>query len=159
MPSRNIKVITNKQAEENELLELVEDWLPRATKAGSSDVYVFFAGHGLSSADGKKVYLFPYNGLPKLLDKTALHRSELFTMIAKAKPRSVMVFLDTCYSGTTRSEEIIVASRGIRIVPKVSSISCRFHNSIGCFPQPDGDDSRRSQAWAVQLLPDEGDGG
>ena len=29
-------------------------------------MYVFFAGHGLASDDGEKMYLLPYDGAPEL---------------------------------------------------------------------------------------------
>jgi hypothetical protein len=124
--SNNIKVLTNDSAGFIDILEAVSDWLPNATRAGRTDVYVFFAGHGLSSSDGQDVFLLPYNGSAKLLGQTALRRSELFDTIAEAKPRSVTVFLDTCYSGTTRTDEMLVAQRGVRIVPKEQLIPVGF---------------------------------
>ena len=115
---RNIKVLTNQNAGLADVIEAVSSWLPVAVKAGASDVYLFFAGHGLSSADGEKLFLLPYDGVPKLIEETALDRAKLFDAIAAVSPRSVTAFLDTCYSGATRTEEIIVASRGLRIAPK-----------------------------------------
>tara|TARA_B100001245_G_C22856255_1_gene411645 strand:- start:103 stop:1353 length:1251 start_codon:yes stop_codon:yes gene_type:complete len=122
VPLENIKVITNTKAGLIDILEAASEWLPQATRAHKSDVYVFFAGHGLSSEDGQEVYLLPYNGSPKLLQKTSLVRSDLFKTIAETRPRSVTVFLDTCYSGTTRSKDTIVARRGITIRPKKKAI-------------------------------------
>ena len=43
------------------------------------------------------MYLLPFDGRPHLLDETAILREKLFSDIA-APPRSVTVFLDTCYS-------------------------------------------------------------
>jgi len=126
VPQSNIKVLTNEKADLTDIFEAAANWLPSATQAGKSDVYIFYAGHGLSSADGKEVYLIPYTGSPTLLEQTALHRSKLFKSIADARPRSVTVFLDTCYSGTARTNEILVASRGIRVVPRELEIPTRF---------------------------------
>ena len=42
-------------------------------------------------------------------------RAELFDDIKASKPRSVTVFLDTCYSGATLSEEMPIAGRPIVI--------------------------------------------
>jgi hypothetical protein len=126
VPSNNIKLLINDSAGFVDILEAVSDWLPSATRAGLSDVYVFFAGHGLSSSGGEDVFLLPHNGSAKLLEQTALQRSELFDAIARAKPRSVTAFLDTCYSGTTRTDEMLVAQRGVRIVPKEQLIPVGF---------------------------------
>ena len=126
VPRSNIKVLTNSEAGHIELLEVVSDWLPGATRAKKSDVYVFFAGHGLGSEDGKEVYLLPHNSSPKLLNQTALRRSQLFETIASTQPRSVTVLLDTCYSGSSRNEEVLLAQRGIVIVPVKQSIPSNF---------------------------------
>ena len=89
--------------------------LYRAVKQNQSDVYIFFAGHGLASDDGEQMYLLPYDGAPELREKTAILHKELFDDIASANPRSVTVFLDTCSSGTTRGTDMLIASRPIAI--------------------------------------------
>ena len=44
-----------------------------------------------------------------------------------AAPRSVTVFLDTCFSGGTRTEEVLVAdARGIRIAAKANPLPDNF---------------------------------
>jgi hypothetical protein len=113
--ANRVKTLVNNSADESGMLLAVKRWLARATKQGKTDVYVFFAGHGLASEDGQKMYLLPYDGAPELLDKTAILRDELFQDIASANPRSVTVFLDTCYSGTTRGTDMLIASRPIAI--------------------------------------------
>ena len=118
----NITTLVNGDAEQVDVLLSVKNWLSRAVKQNKSDVYVFFAGHGLASDDGEKMYLLPYDGAPELLDRTAILRDELFTDIAAANPRSVTVFLDTCYSGTTRGPDMLIASRPIAIRAKESAI-------------------------------------
>ena len=117
-----IKTLVNENADISDVLLSVKDWLSRAVKKEKSDVYIFFAGHGLASDDGEKMYLLPYDGSPRLLSRTALLRDELFADIAAANPRSVTVFLDTCYSGTTRGTDMLIASRPIAIRAKEQSI-------------------------------------
>ena len=56
------------------------------------DALIFFAGHGLASDDGEKMYLLPYDGSPRLLSDTAIARERLFADISAANPRSVTVF-------------------------------------------------------------------
>ena len=126
IPSNRIKTLVNNLADEKGVLLAVKDWLARASKQGKSDVYVFFAGHGLASDNGEKMYLLPYDGSPRLLDDTAILRDRLFTDIASANPRSVTVFLDTCYSGTTRGTDMLIASRPIMIKALNQSIPDNF---------------------------------
>ena len=60
--------------------------LYRAVKQNQSDVYIFFAGHGLASDDGEQMYLLPYDGASGSLEKTAMLREELFDGIVSANP-------------------------------------------------------------------------
>lgn len=126
IPTNRIKTLVDDVADEKGILLTVQDWLYRANRPGKSDIYVFFAGHGLASEDGKDMYLLPHDGSPRLLDRTALLRKELFADIAAANPRSVTVFLDTCYSGTTRGTESLIASRPIAIRAKEQGIPSGF---------------------------------
>ena len=51
-------------------------------------------------------------------EDTAISRVELISLINKVSPRSVTMFFDTCYSGQTRDEKMLVASllRPIQII-------------------------------------------
>ena len=122
IPDQNITTLVNDKAEQGDVFLAVADWMRRSSKPGKSDVYIFFAGHGLASQDGEQMYLLPYDGRPRLLDKTAILRDELFSDIAAANPRSVTVFLDTCYSGTTRGTDMLIASRPIAIRAKEQEV-------------------------------------
>jgi len=126
IPDNRIKILINQKAREVEILLSIREWLYRSTKKNRSDIYIFFAGHGLASQDGKQLYLLPYDGQPRLLDKSAILRTELFSYIASAGPRSVTLFLDTCYSGATRGSETLIASRPISIVPVETDVPIGF---------------------------------
>ena len=115
VPANRVKTLVNDAADERGFLLAVMRWLTRKAEPDQSDVYIFFAGHGLASEDGEQMYLLPYDGAPELLEKTAILREELFDDVASANPRSVTVFLDTCYSGTTRGTDMLIASRPIAI--------------------------------------------
>ena len=126
IPDSNIKTMVNAKAEQGDVILAVKDWMRRSSKPGKTDVYVFFAGHGLASDDGEQMYLLPYDGRPRLLDDTAILRDRLFTDITSANPRSVTVFLDTCYSGTTRGTDMLISSRPIAIKALEQSIPDNF---------------------------------
>ena len=122
IPQSNIKVLTNTGASRTDLQIAIKQWLRGRIEQGKTDVYIFYAGHGLASPNGEDLYLLPYDGAPNLLDETSLQRSELFDVIANANPNSATVFLDTCYSGLSRGEETLLASaRPILITPKQQS--------------------------------------
>ena len=126
VPTDRIKMLINDAADEKGMLLAVKRWLTRVAKSGKSDVYVFFAGHGLATDDGEDMYLLPYDGTPELLEKTAILRDELFRDIAATSPLSVTIFLDTCYSGATRGSEMLIASRPIAIRAKEKAIPNGF---------------------------------
>ena len=126
IPADRIQTLVDDMADEKGILLTVQDWLHRASRPGKSDIYIFFAGHGLASDDGKQMFLLPHDGSPRLLERTALLRDELFADIAAANPRSVTVFLDTCYSGTTRGTETLIASRPIAIRAKAQAVPQGF---------------------------------
>jgi hypothetical protein len=126
IPESNITTMVNDKAEQGDVILAVKDWMRRSSKPGKSDVYVFFAGHGLASQDGEEMYLLPYDGRPRLLEDSAISRERLFADISAANPRSVTVFLDTCYSGTTRGTDMLIASRPIAIRALEQSIPDNF---------------------------------
>ena len=61
-----------------------------------------------------------------MLEDSTLLRNQLFDSVDKLNPRSVTVFLDTCYSGTTRTDEILVAAKPIFLEPKEQDIPSKF---------------------------------
>jgi uncharacterized caspase-like protein len=137
----NIKELINENADETEMLLAVQTWLSRSVKQDQTDIYVFFAGHGLASDNGQNMYLLPYDGSPELLDDTAILRDRLFNDIAKVNPRSVTVFLDTCYSGSNRGSEMLIAdARPILLKAKDTSVPEGFT----VFTAAGGDETAKS---------------
>ncbi len=125
VPASNIKELINQKADRVEIGLAIKDWITRSTKTNKTDIYLFFAGHGLASDNGKDMFLLPYDGSPRLLE-SAIKRKQLFIDIQQANPRSVIVFLDTCYSGTTRGTDMLIASRPIAIRALEQSIPNNF---------------------------------
>jgi tetratricopeptide (TPR) repeat protein len=120
VPPHKIKLLTDSKANRTELLKAMRSWMKTEVN-GKSDVYIFFAGHGLASADGSKTYLLPADGDRDLLDETSILRDDL---IASAKgAKTITMFLDTCYSGGTRTNEVLLAdARPIAIVPDMKAL-------------------------------------
>ena len=114
---QNIKILVDQDATFIETNKVITKWLRSKIVEGESDLIIFFAGHGLASPNGKELFLLSHDSDPDLLDITALSRSKLFESIMSFNPSSVTMFLDTCYSGVSRDEEMLLASaRPIRVV-------------------------------------------
>ena len=113
----NLKILIDDKATRSQVLKAFKLWLPKIAGDGGKDIHLFFAGHGLASDNGEDLYILPQDGESSLLEDTAISRVELISLINKVSPRSVTMFFDTCYSGQTRDERMLVASlRPIRIV-------------------------------------------
>ena len=126
IPQERIQTLINDKADEIGLLSGINKWLKRSVRQGESDVYIFFAGHGLASDNGDTAYLIPYDGAPDFLEKTAISRDEVFREISSVNPRSVTVFLDTCYSGNTRGETRLIVGRPLNIKLQEQSLPKGF---------------------------------
>jgi hypothetical protein len=114
---QNINLLVNEEATVVKTDKAVSLWLKSKIKKNKSDLIIFFAGHGLASSNGKELYLLPQDGNPDRLERTALSRTDLFKEIISLNPKSVTMFLDTCYSGVSRDEQMLLASaRPIRII-------------------------------------------
>jgi hypothetical protein len=111
----NIKLLVDSDAEEVEILRTFRNWLPSKVRS-TTDVYVFYSGHGLPTADGQGLYLIPPRAAQDLIDDTAIPFSKINAALQSAKPKSVTMILDACYSGQARSGETLVASaRPVRL--------------------------------------------
>ncbi len=98
--------------------------LQKAVAKGQTEVFVFYAGHGLPSKDGDKVYLFPSDGRVEALEMQGYDLNRLYDNLNKMQARSVTVFIDACFSGISRTTETfspqnLVSMRGVRIKPKI----------------------------------------
>ncbi len=105
----NIRLLVDADADQTEIYRAFKTWLPSRVRA-STDVYVYYSGHGLPTADGKGLYLLPQRADRDFIDKTGITQAEINAAIQAAKPKSVTVFLDSCYSGQSRSGETLIAS-------------------------------------------------
>jgi hypothetical protein len=113
--AENIKLLVDGDAGQEEIYKAFKTWLPSKVRS-STDVYVFYSGHGLPTADGKGLYLLPQLTDRDLISKTAIQMQEVISDIQSTKPKSVTLFLDACYSGQSRTgESLIVSARPISI--------------------------------------------
>jgi hypothetical protein len=105
----NIKLLVDANADEVAIYQAFKTWLPSRVRS-TTDVYVYYSGHGLPTEDGKGLYLLPQRAHRDLIEKTAISQQEISGFIQAARPRSVTIFLDSCYSGLARSGETLLAS-------------------------------------------------
>ncbi len=107
--AENIKLLVDGDAEELEIIKAFKTWLPSRVKS-TTDVYVYYSGHGLPTQDGKGLYLLPPRADRDFISRTSIQFQEINSDLQAAKPKSVTIFIDACYSGQTRSGETLVAN-------------------------------------------------
>ena len=106
----NIKLLIDDGADDAEIYRAFQNWLPLKVKKGKTEVFVFFSGHGLPSQDGKSLYLLPWGVDKDFVEKTAINQKEIIASLQAVQPKSVTMFLDSCYSGQARGGETLLAS-------------------------------------------------
>ncbi|CAM8647952.1 MORN motif [Oxalobacteraceae bacterium] len=105
----NIKLLVDSDADELEIIKTFKTWLPSRVKS-TTDVYFFYSGHGLPTQDGQGLYLLPPRADRDFISRTAIQFQEINADIQAAKPKSVTIFIDACYSGQARSGEALIAN-------------------------------------------------
>ncbi len=105
----NIKLLVDGDAEDVEIFKAFKTWLPSRVKS-TTEVYVFYSGHGLPTQDGQGLYLLPPRADRDFISRTAIQFQEINADIQAVKPKSVTIFMDACYSGQARSGETLIAN-------------------------------------------------
>lgn len=119
IPADNVKLLVGKGARRLDIEKTLATWVPPRVSSGKTDVVVFFAGHGLASDDGKELFLLPHDGDRDVLAESAVRRSRIVDALKSAGVRRVTLLLDTCYSGSTREGEALLANaRPVALVAK-----------------------------------------
>ncbi len=118
----NIKLLLDDEADVSGIFKAFQNWLPLKVRKGKTDVYVFYSGHGLPSTDGKSLYFLPVGADRDLIAKTAISQKEIVDALKSAQPKSVTMFIDSCYSGQIRTGETLLASAR-PVVMKVNEVA------------------------------------
>ncbi len=115
-----IKMLLDEEADEVNIVKAFENWLPIQVNKDKTDVYVFYSGHGLPAPDGKSLYFLPHGVDKELLSRTAVAQNEIVAALTAAKPKSVTMFIDACYSGQTRGGDVLIPNEK-PVVPKLEA--------------------------------------
>tara|TARA_B100000989_G_scaffold246740_1_gene193964 strand:+ start:176 stop:1969 length:1794 start_codon:yes stop_codon:yes gene_type:complete len=115
----NIKLLTDEKATFIGINKVLKKWLKSKIISNKTELVIFYAGHGLATQDGDKqdLYLLPHDGDADLLSISSISRNSFFEEINNLNPKSVTIFFDACYSGTSRDNKSLLASaRPIKIL-------------------------------------------
>jgi uncharacterized caspase-like protein len=114
VPEHRITLLTDGQATSGAVLSSVRETLLRARREGPiGPVYVFFSGHGLNIGGMPRLLAHDYDQYA--VERTTIATSELIAWLEEREPKSITLFLDSCFSGQTRDRGTVVAdARAIR---------------------------------------------
>lgn len=84
---------------------------------GDASFIVYYAGHGVPDEGTRKAYLLPVDGFAGDLS-TCYSLNDFYATLGQLPVKRNMVFIDACFSGATRANEMLVAARGVVIAPK-----------------------------------------
>jgi hypothetical protein len=118
----NIKLLVDEEATFIKINKVLKKWLKSKVIPNKTELIIFYAGHGLATQDEDKqdLYLLPQNADTDMLSISSISRNNLFKEISNLNPKSVTIFFDACYSGTSRDNKSLIASaRPVKILKNV----------------------------------------
>lgn len=84
---------------------------------GELNLIFYYAGHGIPNEQTKDAYLMPVDADPQKTN-ICYPTGKLISDLASTGARSIVVFLDACFSGAQRGEGVLAENRGVVIKPK-----------------------------------------
>ena len=113
LPEKNIRSYND--ATYATLLSAVKDIknIAQAYK-GNLDVLFYYAGHGVPNESSNDSYLLPIDTDGRTVE-VCYPLSKLYEELGSMNAKSVIVFMDACFSGAQRGEGMLAAARGVAI--------------------------------------------
>jgi len=84
-------------------------WLDKRVIENKTDIYFYYAGHGAPAIKEEKAFLIPFDGDPNYPVQTGYSLEAVFENLSKLNANSVTVFLDACFTGANRENEMLLA--------------------------------------------------
>jgi len=84
-------------------------WLDKRVIENKTDIYFYYAGHGAPAIKEEKAFLIPFDGDPNYPVQTGYSLETVFENLSKLNANSVTVFLDACFTGANRENEMLLA--------------------------------------------------
>jgi hypothetical protein len=84
-------------------------WLDKRVIENETDIYFYYAGHGAPAIKEEKAFLIPFDGDPNYPVQTGYSLETVFENLSKLNANSVTVFLDACFTGANRENEMLLA--------------------------------------------------
>jgi uncharacterized caspase-like protein len=89
-------------------------------KPGTTELFVYFSGHGAPGINNGESFLLPVDANPDKLEITAIRLSQFIETITSLNPVKTTFAVDACFSGITNGNENIIkgaSSLAIKLKP------------------------------------------
>ena len=91
-------------------------------KPNISNVYVYYAGHGVPGGEKGNAYLVPTDANSQTIEFSGYPLSTLYSNLGKLSAKSITVILEACFSGTSQAGNLFSKSSPIVIRAKKTMI-------------------------------------
>ena len=85
--------------------------------SGNINVIFYYAGHGLPNETGRSTYLLPID-TDGSQTEVCLATNRLYQILNDLHARSVIIFMDACFSGSQRGDGMLASARGVALKVK-----------------------------------------
>lgn len=116
----NVVTLVNERAAKSDFEKYFEKWLYNNVDKNST-VFVYFSGHGAPNPQNGDAYLVPYDGDPAFIDQTGYSLKRLYDSLSKLQAKTVIVALDSCFSGSGGKSVMAAGSRSLVRKEKVQT--------------------------------------
>jgi len=139
IPKEQIYLKTNEEATLGEFNKIfsANGWLEKRIEKNETDIYVYYAGHGAPAIKEKEAFLIPFDGDPNYPIQTGYSLETMFQNLNNLNAKSVTIFLDACFTGANRENEMLLANaRPVSIelknnyVKNITVLSATSNNEI-----------------------------
>ncbi len=79
-----------------------------------AEIFFYYSGHGCPDKQGNESFLLPVDVKGESAGKYGISLSKLYDEFAKSDAK-IFVFLDACFSGGHKSEEPLLAQKGVKL--------------------------------------------
>lgn len=120
LPKENIRIYTD--ATYGNLLGAING-LRQISQAynGNINVLFYYAGHGIPDEKTAEAYIMPTDASGTMVE-TCYSLNSLYSVLGNLGAKSVVAFIDACFSGAQRGDGMIASARGVAIKPKSSAV-------------------------------------
>tara|TARA_R110002126_G_scaffold56536_7_gene150982 strand:+ start:4236 stop:6122 length:1887 start_codon:yes stop_codon:yes gene_type:complete len=117
VPQRHIYALYDEQATSGAIKDKLKLMLSHVKPQDT--VYFYYNGHGIPVLPDNDPYILPHDKIPDFIkDDSYFRLNNIYQLLSKSNAKSVVAFVDSCFSGATDGVSVIKGVAASRLVPK-----------------------------------------